>query len=160
MSEQKRQKKTIHEDITMNDKCRRCGTMSAVTHECNPDPAIKQTCMDCNDNQKCTHPGFAGDCPVNKERREGTQLKHCISDNEFHILNKPTIEQSYQAACMWCGYEMERIDKKEFMAAVCNHLLDCKEHPLVRRITELVEQLKHKDEELAKLKKTIAEMQR
>lgn len=62
--------------------------------------------------------------------RQGKVIERFRADNPFHVN------------CMWCGYEMKRHDKKEMLAAVAHHLLDCKEHPLARRIVELADQLK------------------
>ena len=64
--------------------------------------------------------------------------------------------------CMWCGEDIverkPKFGRLEVMGELAKHLLACKDHPLTRRIDELIKERKQLKGKITRLKQKLEEL--
>ena len=77
-------------------------------------------------------------------------------------MSKKSLNDKNTIMCMWCGKGIvKRIvkhGKLEIMGELAKHLLACKNHPLTRRIDELIKERKQLKGKITRLKRKLEEL--
>lgn len=78
-------------------------------------------------------------------------------------MSKKSLNDKNTIMCMWCGKGI--VNRKtakhgslEIMGALAKHLLACKNHPLARRINELIKERKQLRGKITRLKRKLEEL--
>ena len=74
-------------------------------------------------------------------------------------MSKKSLNDKNTIMCMWCGKGIVKRTAKhgklEIMGELAKHLLACKNHPLTRRIDELVKERKQLKSKITRLKREL-----
>ena len=164
----------IEDDIDMSDGGYTFKAGTQLQHEISDEEFLRMAVRTCC---ACLHIEFQPESLVNGLKRERWLCNLCnaefvrkpqtipgetLGDRQDRMEQNDKLQKNinrlqqlvdkatHTAICAWCGYEIVREDKIERGSAVANHMLDCKDHPLSKRIAELVEELDRLRAELRK----------